>query len=205
MMKSEKFSGFVLAGGRSSRMKTDKAFLEIGGQTFIKRAVETLKSVCGNPVRIVLNPSQKDFINKNLIEAEYIFDIFENRGALGGIHTALKNCQSKFAVILAVDLPFVDSSVIKMLTETATKAKDFSVVVPRQTDGRLQPLCAVYRVADCLPEIEKVLLKNESLSVRKFLDNLSVRVIKEEFFGENRNLFANINTPIEYENLTGGV
>ena len=143
-MKND-FTGYIFAGGKSSRMGADKAFLKIGEKTFLENAVEILKSNC-DQVKIVLNKSQTHFIEKLPDGISYIFDIHENRGALGGIHAAFQDCETEFAVILAVDLPFVTSEAIEKLCEIILREKDFSAIVPRQTDGRFQPLCAVYRV-----------------------------------------------------------
>src|SRR5688572_11108294 len=169
------FSGYVLAGGKSSRMGADKAFLKIGDKTFIENAVDALKPNC-EQVKIVLNKTQTHFIEKLPESAVHIFDRFENRGALGGIHAALKDCETEFAVILAVDLPFVDESAIKKLCESAIGYDVFSAIVPRQNDGRLQPLCAVYRAKNCLSKLEEILSKNESASVRDFLEMVETKI-----------------------------
>ncbi len=198
-MKS-KFSGYVLAGGKSSRMGRDKAFLKIGGKTFLENAVEILAPVC-EQTKIVLNKSQKHFLEKIPEGVSHIFDIHENRGALGGIHAAFRNCETEYAVILAVDLPFATSEAIGKLCEIISVKKDFSAVVPCQTDGKLQPLCAVYRVKDCLPNAEEILSKPESASVRDFLETVRVKIIEAEDLAENRDLFLNINNQTEYENI----
>lgn len=194
----ELFTGYVLAGGKSSRMGRDKAFLEIGGKDFVKNAVDILKPNC-EQVKIVLNPNQKHFIEKLPKNISYIFDCFENRGAPGGMHAALNDCQTKFAVILAVDLPFVTGAAIGKLCKTILEAGERSAVVPRQTDGKLQPLCAVYRAKICLPEIEKILLTSKSAPARDFLKKLSVVYIQENQLAVGADLFKNINSPLDLQ------
>ena len=112
----KRFTGYILAGGKSSRMGRDKAFLKIGEKTFLENAVEILTPVC-KQVKIVLNKSQTHFIEKLPEGISHIFDIHENRGAVGGIHAAFQDCKTEFAVILAVDLPFVTSEAIEKLCE----------------------------------------------------------------------------------------
>ena len=194
------FTSYILAGGKSSRMKRDKAFLEIGGKTFIENAARILAPVCGQ-TKVVLNRSQTHFIEQLPDEVPHIFDIYENRGALGGIHAALKNCETEFSVILAVDLPFVTSEAIEKLCKIAVNSKDFSAIVPRQNDERLQPLCAVYRVNACLPKIENCLDNKSSNAVRNFINHLSCLFVSQEknFIDENKNLFYNVNEPNEYD------
>ena len=201
-MNGRDFSGYVLAGGKSSRMKTDKTLLKIAGRTFIERAVNVLESACGHPARVVLNSKQKNLFKSFSADFDRVFDVLENRGALGGIHAALRDCPGEFAIVLAVDLPFIDAKVIEKIMKTAVFENNYSAVVPRQADGRLQPLCAVYRPAKCLPRIEKLLSENNSLPVRAFLETIPVKIIEEEFLSGNRNVFANINTPADYEKLT---
>lgn len=191
------FSGYVLAGGKSSRMGRDKAFLEIGDKTFVENAVVALKPNCSQ-VKIVLNKSQTHFIEKLPSNIPYIFDRFENRGALGGIHTALKDCETEFAIILAVDLPFVTSKAIEKLRQFALFSDNFSGIVPRQNDGRLQPLCAIYCVRDCLKSLEETLLNNDFVSVHAFLDTIEIKFIEAIDLSEDGNLFFNINQSIDY-------
>ena len=200
----ERFDGYVLAGGKSSRMKTDKAFLEIGGETFLTRAVKTFSTVCENRVKIVLNKAQTNFIEKLPADVPHIFDVYENRGALGGIHAALSDCQSEWAIILAVDLPLVTSEAIENLSRVAFESKDFAAIVPIQTDGRPQPLCAVYRAEDCLPRLENLLRKTASASVRDFLELVPARLVNITELTANEDkekLFFNVNHTSDFQNL----
>ena len=197
----ELFSSYILAGGKSSRMGTDKAFLRIGGRTFIENAAAILKPH-GEQVNIILNKSQTHFIEKLPAEISYIFDIFENCGAPGGIYAALKNCKTEFALILAVDVPLVTNEALKKLCEIAIDSKEFSAFVPRQTDGKLQPLCAIYQVEDCLPKLEEMLSKNQSISVRDFLETIKTKIVDAAILGDE-NMLANINSPQDFVKYQG--
>jgi molybdopterin-guanine dinucleotide biosynthesis protein A len=192
------FEGFVLAGGKSSRMKTDKAYLEFGGETFLTHAARTLAPVCEGRVKIILNRNQTAPEN-----FEYICDEFAERGALGGIHAGLKNCRTVWAIILAVDLPFVSSAAIQKLIQIALETNEFSAIVPVQRDGRLQPLCAVYRVNDCLPKLENLLNKTSSASVKDFLQLVPTRRIEqiELTTDAGEDLFFNVNRPADFRQL----
>lgn len=200
---SEKFDGYVLAGGKSSRMKTDKAFLEIGGETFLARAARTISSVCENRVKIILNKTQTSFIERIPDRVPHIFDVYENRGALGGIHAALHDCQSKWAIILAIDLPLVTSEAIKNLARIALASKNFAAIVPMQSDGRPQPLCAVYRTRDCLLKLESLLKETASASVRDFLEFVPTRFVGQDELTVNtsKDLFFNVNRPSDFQML----
>lgn len=195
-----KFTGYILTGGKSSRMGTDKAFLKIGEKTFLENAADALKPNCF-AVKAVINKNQIDFIDKLPGEVSHIFDVYENRGALGGIHAALKDCQTNFAVILAVDLPFITSEATSKLCEIADASNKYLACVPRQIDNRPQPLCAAYRANYCLPALEKILNENDSASVRDFLDIIFPRYVNAENLSDDENLFLNTNYPEDLKKL----
>jgi molybdopterin-guanine dinucleotide biosynthesis protein A len=199
----ERFDGYILAGGKSSRMKTDKAFLQIGGETFLTRTLKTLSSICENRIKIVINKAQDDFIRKLPADVPHIFDVFENRGALAGIHAALKNCETKYAIILAVDLPLVTNETIEKLAEITLSSNKFIATVPRQTDGRFQPLCAVYHARYCLSSLEQLMNENDSASVHDFLKTISPRFVDQNRLttGESNNIFFNVNHPTDFQLL----
>ncbi len=186
------FTGFVLAGGKSSRMGADKYALEHDGETFLDRALKVLKPVC-ETVKIVLNDDQNIEIEQPVIR-----DIYKGRGANGGIHAALKYCETKFAVILAVDLPFVTTEAIENLTNIALASNKYIAFVPRQTDSRPQPLCAVYRAKYCLPTLEKLLDENDTASVKDFLDRILPKYIEASRLSADERLLFNINSPSDF-------
>jgi molybdenum cofactor guanylyltransferase len=193
------FTGFVLVGGKSSRMGVDKFALKFGGETFLERAVNTLKPICES-VKIVLNQHQNIETNQPIVR-----DIYQKRGALGGIHAALKDCETKFAIILAVDLPFVKTEAIENLIKIALSSNKYLAYIPRQTDSRAQPLCAVYRAKYCLPTLEKLLNENNSASVRDFLELIFSQYVEAHRLSADKNLLLNINRPADFEEICGKI
>jgi molybdopterin-guanine dinucleotide biosynthesis protein A len=197
-----KFSGFVLAGGKSSRMKTDKALLHYAGESFLELAFHKLELVCDD-VKIVVNDNQIEEFARKFPTYKFITDVFKERGALGGIHAALKNTDADWAFILACDLPFVSKKTIKNLLEIAADSSNEGVqaVVPIQFDGRFQPLCAAYRVRECLPALEKHLSENFSNRVSDFLETIKVKSI-EIAQTDDENVFFNVNRPSDFLQIT---
>lgn len=189
------FTGFVLAGGRSSRMGADKFSLQIDGESFLTRAAGALAGVC-RTIKIVLNQTQTFETNLSIVR-----DIYTERGANGGIHAALANCETEFAVILAVDLPLVDRAAIENLARFALAANKFPAVVPSQKDGKPQPLCAVYRAKYCLPTLEKLLKENKTASVRDFLALVAPKYIAAKRLSDKENLLFNVNYPEDFQKL----
>lgn len=199
-----KFTGYILTGGKSSRMGEDKAFLKVGEKTFLENAADVLKPNCVE-VKAVINKTQNHFIEKLPANVSPVFDIYENRGAIAGIHAAFEDCKTEHAVILAIDLPFVENEFIKNLCEIAAGSKHFSAIIPEQSDKRSQPLCGVYNVEDCLPILKNLLLNEDSLSVNYFLSKLKFKIVPHNQLTANQNLLLNVNTFDEYEKINSGL
>src|ERR1700719_790501 len=130
-------TAFILAGGKSTRMGKDKAFVEFEGRTLLARALELTASVASN-VRI--GGGREKFA----AFAPVVEDVFRDCGPLGGIHAALRNSATDINLMLAVDMPFVSWALLRYLIGQAEKSEEAAVVVPRGKEG-WQPLCALYR------------------------------------------------------------
>src|SRR5882724_882984 len=184
-------TAFVLAGGKSTRMGKDKAFLEFDGRILLARALELAAGVTED-VRIVGDPS------KFAAFGRVIEDIYRERGPLGGIHAALKSSSTELNLMLAVDLPFVERNFLKYLVSVARDAKAV-VTVPRASDG-LQPLCAVYRRE--FAEVAEQSLAQGKNKIDALFANIETRTVGAEELshaGFSSQMFRNFNTPEEFE------
>ncbi len=130
-------TAFILAGGKSSRMGTDKAFVTLDGQTLLERVLAVAREVAAN-VRIVGDRA------KFATFAVVVEDQFRDCGPLGGIHAALRASETELNLILAVDVPYAPPALLQYLLAQAPSAPHALVTVPRTAEG-WQPLCAVYR------------------------------------------------------------
>jgi len=147
---------FILIGGRSGRMGRDKALVELGGQTFAERALTT--------VHEAFHDSRVTFVSANEAQfgieairggAPFVFDLVEGRGPLGGIHAALSYAQTPWIFVMACDCPFVTAELLRLVVSFCSD--EFGAVVPEQADGRLQPLCALYKTATARPIVEEII------------------------------------------------
>jgi molybdopterin-guanine dinucleotide biosynthesis protein A len=187
----DSFEGFILAGGASSRMGTDKSRLVLGGRTFVER-IETALSAIASNVRIV-GPLE----NNPGSPLATVPDVFAAWGALGGVHAALSACGADWAVVVACDLPFVSGALFARL---ATLREGFDAVAPVQEDGWPQPLCTLYKVMPCRLMAEKLIHSGERKPVT-LLQSVRTRWVS---FGELEDVegasqfFANMNTPDDY-------
>src|SRR2546423_9692166 len=182
---------FVLAGGKSTRMGKDKAFLEFKGRILLARALE-LAAAAGQEVRIV-GDSRKFAAFGRVVE-----DIYREHGPLAGIHAALESSATDLNLMLAVDLPFVQPNFLKYLI-TVAKETPALVTVPNAGDG-LQPLCAVYR-REFAKVAEQSLARGENKIDPLFAEVESRLLGPEELsqMGFFIQMFRNLNTPKEFE------
>lgn len=191
----EGVSAFVLAGGLSSRMGTDKALLPCGNRNLLELALDKAKAVSPKP--IIVGPGERYSRYADVIE-----DQFSGCGPLGGIHAALCATQTDLNLVLSVDMPFMSAAFLRWLVQVAESGKQLAVVPDAQ--GKLQPLCAAYRrPARCM--IEQT-LKMGDYKIGHIFPLLPTRYISEgelRAAGFSPDIFRNVNTPAEYRAVTG--
>jgi molybdenum cofactor guanylyltransferase len=197
-----RFDAFILIGGRSSRLGSDKALADLDGKSLVERAVDTVRG--GLDVRrvtaVAANAAQ--FAIPAIAEnVPFIFDLYEARGPLGGLHAALAHAETSWILVLACDYPFVLPELITLLSEHV--AEGFGAVLPEQEDGRAQPLCAFYNVAIARPVVEEIIARpGMPPPMHEVAKALQPRIVK---FNEYSHLpgaeymFANINTAADLE------
>ncbi len=184
---------FILAGGASRRMGTDKSQLRIEQKTFTEKIAETL----------LQTTDLVTIVGRNDARLPGIPDIYPQWGALGGLHAALAACRRDWAIVVACDLPFVTAELFLRLAELRM---DHEAVVPLQQDGRPQPLAALYRTDPCRQRATELIEAGR----RRPLDLLEAVKTRWVQFAEIRNLdqsqrfFVNINTPKDYDDEIRG-
>jgi molybdopterin-guanine dinucleotide biosynthesis protein A len=185
---------FVLAGGRSSRMGRDKAFLPFEGSTLLERALAVARAVTPE-VRIV--GSVENF----QVFAQTVEDQFPDHGPLGGIHAALRSSGYDNNLVLAVDMPFLATTWLAYLLDQS-RTSNAMVTLPRLERG-WQPLCAVYRRE--FADLAEPALQAGRNRIDSLFAKISPRVIDERELasrGFSPEMFRNLNTPDEFERAT---
>jgi molybdenum cofactor guanylyltransferase len=183
---------FILAGGMSTRMGTDKAFVDYAGRTLLARALDLARSVAFD-VRIA--GSKEKFA----AFAPVVEDIIRDCGPLGGIHAALQASPTELNLVLAVDVPFVSWAFLQYLIKQARGASEAAVVVPRGEEG-WQPLCAIYRRE--FGGVAERALRTGRNKIDRLFDEVQTRVVEQEELegaGFSPAIFRNLNTPDELE------
>jgi molybdopterin-guanine dinucleotide biosynthesis protein A len=207
-IKESAICGFIQAGGRSSRMKLDKAWLEIDGVAMIERAVAAVKPVAGR-LGIIVNAANPQVERYERLaescDARLIFDMHEHLGPLGGIHTALTHCRAgESALILACDLPFITTEFLSFLCnvhrgKNSQSGNPQSITVPLDQSDRLQPLAAIYDQS--LEAVVRQRLAENEFKVDLLHSRVSTRRVGFAEFAhlpDAERFFINVNTPEEY-------
>jgi molybdopterin-guanine dinucleotide biosynthesis protein A len=184
-------TAFVLAGGKSSRMGSDKAFLRLGDETLLSQALK-LGGTVAEAVWIV-GDAKKFAAFGRVVE-----DVYRDRGPLGGIHAALSGSTTELNLMLAVDLPFVTQKLLQYVLSRALESGAM-VTVPRTGSG-VQPLCAVYRRG--FAEVAEQSLLEGKNKIDSLFARVDTCVIEESELvraGFSEQMFRNLNTPEELE------
>jgi molybdopterin-guanine dinucleotide biosynthesis protein A len=180
-------TAFVLAGGKSTRMGADKAFLDFGGRTLLEGALARARDVAA---RVCIVGDAAKFARYG----ETLEDVYQNCGPLAGIQAALAASATELNLILGVDLPFIAVPFLRYLLFRA-RATAATITVPRVT-GVFQPLCAVYG-KDFATAASQSLASGQNKIDRLFA-TLPTEVIQEEELAREGfavDMFRNLNTP----------
>lgn len=180
----EPVNGFVLAGGKSTRMGQDKGLFRLGNRPFVQIAADLLATQCR---RVFLLAPENRY---HFLGLPAIPDRFDGGGPLVAIASGLQQSDAELNLFLPCDMPFLT---VDVLVRIISMAQGVDAVVPSDEKGRWSPLSAAYR-RRCLPTIEDQLAKG-NFKVDGFFPNVTVGALPIADYPERT--FVNINSPIE--------
>lgn len=200
-----KWNAIILAGGKSSRMGTNKAVLPLGGQPVIERIVGQLQKVTGDISISCGHSGAYAYLDLPLLQ-----DIFPGCGPLAGLHAGLAASPHPWNLVVSCDMPFVNAALFQYLAKQAQELEEQSgekcgkrieAVIPN-VNGRVHPLLAMYH-RSVLPGLERTLHEG-SLKVNHWTSELAVRYITGEELSRASGLppelaAFNMNRPEEYQ------
>jgi molybdopterin-guanine dinucleotide biosynthesis protein A len=189
-------TGFVLAGGASRRMGRPKHQLELGGETLLARQVRLLHVVCAS-VSVITSPENHAAIRTAGFPT--LRDLIPHCGPLGGMYTGLSISRTEFNLFLGCDCPFVAVRFLRFLCRQAL-ATAAQVTIPLCDHDRYEPLCAVYR-RSARVAIRASLLRGD-YKISSFFRHVvreTIRLPELKVMGFNEQMFANLNTPEDYQ------
>lgn len=189
-------AGIVLAGGRSTRMGSDKASLVLDGRTLLQRTVDALSAVATEIV-VVRAAGQRLPALTSGPPLTVVADPVEDEGPLIGIAEGLRATACEVALVVACDMPFLRPELLRMLFDRASAGRRF--VVPLYRD-RPQPLCSAFR-REALEVIDAHIAAGDRKIMAVAGDLDADRVSPEQWSVADTDgrSFENVNTPEEFE------
>lgn len=184
-------AGVILAGGKSRRMGTDKAFLTVGREAMIENAAMELKKVFKEI--LISGGEEETGVHLGL---KVVPDLIKGWGPLSGIHASLLAARSRKCLVVPCDMPFISADLAKIMAELS---QGYDVTVPQHGDY-LQPLFAVYD-KNCIPAVEEA-LRNGRHKVVDFYPRVRVKYVSETILraaADIDTVFFNVNTPLDLE------
>ena len=189
-------TAIILAGGKSSRMGSDKSLLRLGNKTLIEHVVEALRPYVVS-VLVVTNDQDKYSFLKNV---KFTPDIEKNQGPFIGLISGISAIETNWSFVTSCDMPLIDGRIIEYLWDR----RNGYIVSPYSSEG-YEPMLSLYS-KDMLPYAKKSMETNIR-SINRFIFQLEkldcVKKIKrediEKIFGEK--IFLNVNDYDNYNSL----
>ena len=195
-MSATVLNGLVLAGGRSTRMKRDKAGIEYAGRPQLERAMELITPLVDGRAFVSVSAEQRGDPQRSAYAT--IADLTSNLGPIAGIQAALHARPADAWLVLACDLPFLGPATLRHLIEQRARGR-LATAYRSRFDGRPEPLCAIYEPAS-RASIEAWIAAGETCP-RKWMSRNDVALLD---LPEQRAL-DNVNTAQEYQEASASL
>lgn len=180
-------NAYILAGGKSSRMGTDKGLLLFEGKAMIQYVIEQMQPIFEKLVIVSNNPEYEKF------GLEVIPDLIKDIGPAGGIYTALHHSEAKLNFMVSCDMPFVTQEAIAFIVKNANENQ----IVLLENQGKLEPLFGLY-AKDCVA-VWLQLIQQKTIKLQDMVSYFKLKIIpieNNEIF--TASFFKNINTKEDF-------
>lgn len=182
MNRKSNISAYILCGGKSSRMQTEKGLVHFNDKPFIKWVIEAIEPITSN---LFLVTDNQDY---TVFRYPLIPDIYKDKGPVGGIYSALNQTETEYNLILSCDVPNISTSVLQnYLIDNLTEEKDVTFL---SDDRNNYPLIAIYNKR-VLQKFLKA-IKSDKLKLINILNVLECENIRVD--KEHLKTLKNINT-----------
>lgn len=190
----------VLVGGKSKRMKENKALMTLGDKPLLLHVIEKVLGLTYE-IKVVIgkNGELKKYYSILPSTVVLLKDYVEGMGPLAGMLTGMQHMRAEYALVLPCDSPFIKREVLKYLL---SMAQGVDAVIPRWPNGYLEPLHAVYKVSSTILATETALGRGKLfiMDMIKQLDDLvyvDIDIIKK--LDPELVTFFNINSQEDFK------
>lgn len=188
MIDKADLTGIILAGGKSSRMGTDKGFLKLNTKPFVQYSIDALKPLVSNVI-IVSDHSEYDSLGHRRIT-----DDIKGAGPVSGIYSGLKASKTTYNLVLSCDIPLITTVVLQKLIEAVDEESE---IIQAKSNGKTMPLIALYK--SNVKNIFKRLLEQDERRLRIAIKACSYKnVVLNEAY---QNATLNVNTKEELKHI----
>jgi molybdopterin-guanine dinucleotide biosynthesis protein A len=193
-------SAIVLVGGEARRAGgQEKYFFRYDGKAFIEHILGALRGVVDEIVLAARDPAQCERFS-HLDGVRCVSDIRQGIGPVGGLHAGVLEVKGDLVVVVACDMPCINSRVIEHLFSLMD---DFDAVIPVWNPEMLEPLHAVYRRSALLAYLEEPAHR----SLREMVGAMRARFVEIEDLRQmdpDLASFTNVNKLEELERMKEG-
>ena len=189
-------AGCILAGGASSRMGRDKAFLPIGSRPLIEMVVQRLRPFVERMI-IIGNAHNLQRLRETLPADAVVTDMQPGYGPLMGIYTGLMHTETSWNLFLPCDMPWIDGRLIERLAGACHG--DVEVVASLHPMEGIQPFPLLCHVKAC--RTIGTLLNRREQALQALLRQPGAQLITVDE-PELWRSFTNVNTLADYAKLT---
>jgi molybdopterin-guanine dinucleotide biosynthesis protein A len=202
-MRNEDLSIVIQAGGESKRMGESKACVSFLGEPLLMRAINTLLPIADEMIITSNEPETLDFIAPLVCEGKLSIkgDVYEQRGALQGIYSALHHATNEYVAIVACDMIFPSTALLEAEQEVL-KLQNADLAIPKTSHG-FEPFHAVYRKSTCERACKIAIERGEKKANSWFGDVKTVELDINSLMGfeSTKNIFLNVNTKEELHKI----
>lgn len=181
-------SVFILCGGKSSRMQSEKGLVLFQEKPFIEHIIKAILPIT-EQIKLITASKEYDYL-----PYEKIPDIISDKGPLGGIYTALSNSETEFNLILSCDIPLIST---ELLTELISKHTEEAGITVFASESKTHPLIGIY--SKKIVPIIKNAIDSDELKMMDLLAKVPHQILNIEE-SENFHL-TNINSADELNDL----
>jgi molybdopterin-guanine dinucleotide biosynthesis protein A len=199
----EELTVVIQAGGESRRMGQSKATVSFCGKPLICRSLKRLGPIADELIVTSNDQASLDFLCSKVTfdKLRLCSDVFDQRGALNGLYTALHCANSPYVAVVACDMIFTSAPLLAAERDALVES-GADVAIPCTSHG-YEPFHAVYRRETCLPIVLAALQAGET-RVTSWFDKAKLYEFTSEMAIEidpRGGFFSNVNTLEELKDM----